>query len=321
LWVADSIFIVPDTGPFIAISTDTGKTWKKKVVKGLRTYPVNMVADEKTLAIATNYEVVICPIEDPRDTIGERLYRPLATAPMGILAVRDTTVFVFRTDHSAGTADSANRIWIVRLHADGRSDSVSLPLPRSIPSFFSVVRGAAFGDTVCLYVNCAYLTFFSAIVGDRIVSYTTSDDFRVSPMSSSTAYEYSVSSTSTMEVLNITEGIAFSLDCTVDDSTTGVLERSQVLYRDAGVHPNPTSGLLTVRVGTLTTDGDNALLLELWSVHGELVRVYNIERAAVNTDVEDVTRTIDVSDVAQGTYILMIKDARSASAYTVTVVR
>ncbi|MBU3700163.1 MAG: T9SS type A sorting domain-containing protein [Candidatus Kapabacteria bacterium] len=319
--VDDSIFVVPNSGSHIAISRDAGITWKKHVVRGLRNYPVSIHSDGKTLVFSSKYEIAIADVQDQGDTIGSRFYRPTNASPLGLLNIRDSIVTIFRTDHSRGLLDSVDRVWLVRLYANGDSDSTSVMLPKTLPAYWSVLRGATFGDTVCLYAHAFYFSFYISIVGNRIIDYVPNADLTMLSIANVDSYLIRVRSVGTVELCNNTDGVRFQITYTPKDTATSVVEQNISHYYVTSVHPNPASGLITAELGKFATADKSTLRLELWTVNGELVRDYSKELPKFGSGPEQALVTLDVSTVAQGMYLLVIKSAQSTNAYKVAISR
>lgn len=319
--IDDSIFVVPNSGSYIAISYDAGITWKKHVVSGLRNYPVSIHSDGKTLVFSSKYEIVIAEVHDQRDTIGSRLYRPVNVSPMGLLNIRDSIVTIFRTDHSKGLLDSVDRVWLVRLFANGDSDSQSVMLPRTLPAYWSVMRGAAFGDTTYLYAHAFYFSFYVSIVGNRIIEYVPNVDLTMLSIASVDSYHIRVRSEGTVELCNNTDGVKFLLTYIPKDTTTSVIEQNISHYYVTSVSPNPASSITTAQLGKFATADKSTVRLELWTVNGEFIRDYSRELPRFGSGPEQAQVSLDLTGVSQGMYLLVIKNAQSTHAYKVVVSR
>ncbi len=319
--IGDSMFVVANSVNHFSFSYDTGLTWKLRVVRGLRNYPVNILSDSKTIVFASRYEIAIASLDDHSDTIGDRLYRPMLSSPIGVLGIKDSVVRIFRTYHSRGVVDSIDRIWLVNLYRSGASDSVSLALPKTLPAYWSIVRGATFGDTTCLYAHFANLSFFVSIVGDRVVEYHINNDLSTSSITSVSSYSMDVRSKGAVEFLNITEGVRFVFDYLKQDTTTSVVDQNISHYYVNSVNPNPASTTITAQLGKFATADKSTVRLELWTVNGEFVRDYSRELPKFGAGPEQGLVSLDINGISQGLYLLVIKNAQSTHAHKVIISR
>ncbi|HLP29112.1 MAG TPA: T9SS type A sorting domain-containing protein [Candidatus Didemnitutus sp.] len=317
--IEDSIFVLPNSGSHVAISRDAGISWKKHVVRGLRNYPVSIHSEGKTLVFSSKWEIAIADVQDQRDTIGSRFYRPTNASPLGLLSIRDSIVTIFRTDHAKGLLDSVDRVWLVRLYANGDSDSTSVMLPRTLPAYWSVLRGATFGDTVCLYAHAFYFSFYVSIVGNRIIEYVPNVDLTMLSLASVDSYLIRVQSAGSVEFYNNTDGVKFLLSYIPRDTTTSVIEQNIGHYYVASVSPNPASTAITAQLGKFATADRSTVRLELWTVNGELVRDYSRNLPRFGSGPEQDQVTLDLTGVSQGLYLLVIKNAQSTHAQKVIV--
>lgn len=319
--IEDSIFVVPNSGSHVAISRDAGITWKKHVVRGLRNFPISIHSDGKTLVLSSKYEIAIAEVQDQRDTIGSRFYRPANASPLGLLNIRDSMVTIFRTDHSKGVLDSVDRVWLVRLFANGESDSISVMLPRILPAYWSVLRGATFGDTSYLYAHAFYFSFFVSIVGNRIIEYVPNVDLTMLSLASVDSYLIRVRSAGSVELYNNTDGVKFQLSYIPQDTTTSVIEQNISHYYVTSVSPNPASSIITTQLGKFATADKSTVRLELWTFNGEFIRDYSRELPKFGSGPEQAQVSLDLSGVSQGMYLLVIKNAQSTHAHKVIISR
>jgi hypothetical protein len=87
------------------------------------------------------------------------------------------------------------------------------------------------------------------------------------------------------------------------------------------VRPNPTTGTFTVDVGKFATADLATVTLQLCDLSGRVVRDYsrNLPKFALPSDRKSIT--LDVNDINEGAYFIVVRNSQTATALKVVIAR
>jgi len=124
-----------------------------------------------------------------------------------------------------------------------------------------------------------------------------------------------------VEISRVDEGLLATIDFSSDSSTTSFKDQALQHFYLSSISPNPASLSIKADIGKFGTANRTGLTLQLCAMGGWIEKDFTLQIPQFSTGRETHTITLDISDVASGPYLLVIKNSQSTDAVKVMVVR
>jgi hypothetical protein len=305
-------------GNAIGLSEDTGKSWSIHYVKGMFGGFVQAVESKDFLALNRRSELYIVPRYLVGDTVERYQYTPVYGNDLSILGMQGDTAYLIHPRFEDAAMQSVNRFVLLHVSRLGVLDSVVIQLERPLVSH-SRVTARLINDTIVVYDRVSS-RFMLIKNGSLVFDSTLSDNLR-DPFSRTPLATVQILSTNHVRIILPSNGIAADIFPLGKDNTVSVTDQNISHWDVSAVYPNPGSMTVSVDISKFVTADQSGVTLKLCSIEGRIERDYTSQLPSFGGSNEVRSISLDVSDIPQGVYLLVIRNAQNTSARKLIVDR
>lgn len=295
----------------MAISSDTGKTWRTRVAGPPFNPYLRTVESDSLMIFIAGVRTFIVKKDQQQDSIvalvlkSRILTHPFVTRAVGnefeIVGLYRDSVENLILRFEEYVLDSLIKAIEIKL------DSITGTTP----------AGYSNGDTVQLFFHYSLenLTFVGRELRSRRSLYSrATEQFRYAD------YRHvQFVSRDSVRIVRPSEGVATTIY--VGDSPTTSVDQGIWHFYLENVHPNPAENKLSVDVGKFITADRSTVQLQLWTIEGRLELDFTSALPSFGAGNEKHTVSLNVSSVPNGPYLLVIRNSQVSRAEKVMIIR
>ena len=305
-------------GNGVGVSEDQGKTWSVHYIKGMFGGFFQVLESADFLAFNRRKEIYILPRHLTGDTVARYLYSPVPGGDLTILGLQGDTAYFFHPMFAETSQESFNRFELLHVSRIGVLDSTVITLANPLANY-SRATARLVNDTLVVYdrVTARFILIKNGeVIYESTLSQNVKDPFTLYHLATTT-----INSTRHIRIVMPQYGIATSIFPFGEDSAVSVVEQSISHYYISVVKPNPASGTIVVEIGKFVTADLNGVTLQLCAMDGKIERDFSAQLPVFGSGNEVKTVTLDVSGVATGAYLLVVRSSKNVHSYKVMVER
>jgi len=316
--LADGGLVSTLKGTGIGVSEDNGKTWSIHLIKGIFQGFIQPATSASFLAVNRDLELYILPRKLIGDTVSPFRYTPRYGSSITILGMQGDTVTLLHPRFTSDSNRVLDQLAILKVSRQGLFDSVIITLEFPLPSY-SRISATQWNDTLLVFERetSRYIMIKNGkVIYDYKLPRALREPFRSANFAITTFID-----PRHIRMVLPDYGIAASIFPFDEDSTVSVIDQNIWHFYISRVRPNPASGTINVDLGKFVTADRSKITLHLCSMDGRIERDFADQLPSFGSGNEVRTVTLDVSGIASGAYLLVIRNTQNVHSYNVVVAR
>ena len=310
--LSDSLFIASVGGNRIALSLNGGLDWSTRILKGVfgGFYRARLLADY--VALDGGLGTFVVPLFTTDDTVTPVR---LVDDSWAIKTSGDTIISVgFTNDAPPSTTQT-----ITFRKQLGTSIIASNGITISQPVKLQGSQLMQYRDGVLLYDR---LTSRLLFLKDRSIALDTMLPwYKRQPFQSNTSTSVALSGERKLIRCLPDLGVWDEIDVAEILGATSVVDQNIFHFYLDHVRPNPSSTQINVDVGKFVTADRSLVTLQLCAMDGQVVRDFTSQLPPFGSGNEKHPLTLDISNVASGPYLLVVRNSQNAHSFKVVIVK